>query len=90
MNKLVNAAYLTAIIAITATSLLAQWPAYPTPRVPKTATGEPDLNAPAPRTSDGKPDLSGIWQNPRGAAAAFLTADGKPLPPSAPHLPMQE
>jgi hypothetical protein len=41
---------------------LAQWPPYPTPGVPLTADGEPDLDAPPPRTSWGDPDLSGIWE----------------------------
>lgn len=45
-----------------ATGMFAQWPAYPTPGVPKTADGEPDLTAAAPRTRDGKPDFSGIWR----------------------------
>jgi len=39
----------------------AQWLKYPTPGVPRTASGTPNLNASAPRTADGKPDLSGIW-----------------------------
>jgi hypothetical protein len=52
-----------AIKAIATTVLLtsalsAQWPAYPTPGVPKTADGKPNLTAPAPRGPDGKPDLS--------------------------------
>src|SRR6185437_5077162 len=34
---------------------------YPTPRVPRTPDGKPDLAAPFPRTADGKPDLSGLW-----------------------------
>ena len=42
--------------------LFAQWPVYPTPGVPKTADGKPDLTAPPPRTPDGKPDFSGIWR----------------------------
>ena len=49
---------------VLAPSLSAQWPAFPTPNVPKTADGKPNLLAPAPRTRDGKPDLSGIWENP--------------------------
>jgi len=39
----------------------AQWLHYPTPGIPRTADGKPNLAAPAPKTSDGKPDLSGIW-----------------------------
>jgi hypothetical protein len=41
--------------------LFAQWLNHPTPGVPRTPDGKPNLSAPAPRTADGKPDLSGIW-----------------------------
>jgi hypothetical protein len=41
---------------------LGQWLKYPTPGVPRTADGKPNLTAPAPRMPDGKPDFSGIWQ----------------------------
>ena len=39
----------------------AQWLEHPTPGVPRTADGKPNLSAPAPRTADGRPDLSGMW-----------------------------
>jgi hypothetical protein len=63
-----------AIRAIAATvfltsALFAQWPAYPTPGVPKTADGKPNLSGPVPRTADGKPDLSGVWQYSRPPGA---------------------
>jgi hypothetical protein len=40
---------------------LAQYLKYPTPDLPTTADGKPNLAAPAPRGADGKPDLTGIW-----------------------------
>jgi len=40
----------------------AQWLNLPTPGIPRTADGKPNLTAPAPRMPDGKPDLSGLWQ----------------------------
>ena len=43
-------------------SLGAQWLDWPTPGIPRTADGKPNLTAPAPKTPDGKPDLSGLWQ----------------------------
>jgi hypothetical protein len=41
---------------------LAQWLHLPTPGIPRTADGKPNLTAPLPRMPDGKPDLSGLWQ----------------------------
>jgi len=49
------------ILALAPASLFAQWVDYPTPGVPRTADGKPDLAAPAPRGADGKPDFSGMW-----------------------------
>ena len=57
------AAGLMIVSAAFSAPLLAQWPLYPDPSVPKTADGAPDLEAPAPRTAQGTPDLSGIWEN---------------------------
>ena len=50
------------ILSAMTTPLAAQWVNYPTPGIPRTADGKPNLSAPVPRTADGKPDLSGIWQ----------------------------
>jgi hypothetical protein len=48
-------------VIVLALPLAAQWLHYPTPGIPRTADGKPDLSAPTPRTADGKPDLSGVW-----------------------------
>lgn len=40
----------------------AQWLNLPTPGIPRTTDGKPNLSAPAPHTADGKPDLSGLWR----------------------------
>jgi hypothetical protein len=64
------------VLVVVAASARAQWLTVPTPGIPRTADGRPDLNAPAPRTADGKPDLSGIWQTPTGRYLRNLAADG--------------
>jgi hypothetical protein len=53
---------LLAIVAAAFGSARAQWPNYPTPGVPKTEEGKPNLTGPVPRTADGHPDLNGIWE----------------------------
>ncbi len=61
-NGLITAGFLTALIALAA-PLSAQWPARENPKVPKTADGKINFDAPPPRTADGKIDLSGVYEN---------------------------
>ena len=58
--------------------LMAQWPKHPTPGVPRTPDGRPDLSAPAPKSTDAKPDLSGVWLVRNGSALFYITSDLKP------------
>jgi len=52
------------LLAIT-TPLTAQWLSLPTPAIPRTADGAPNLSAPTPRAADGHPDLTGLWRPER-------------------------
>jgi hypothetical protein len=67
----------------------AQWLNYPTPGIPRTADGKPNLAAAAPRTVDGKPDLSGLWEpvsmgaDPQFTDIAKNVAGGLPFQPWA-------
>jgi len=71
-------------IAVTAfllsTNAPAQWLNYPTPGIPRTPDGKPNLSAPTPKASDGKPDLSGIWRGP--GAGGYDRNVAKDLKPS--------
>src|SRR5712692_2718679 len=58
--------------------LCAQWLNLPTPGIPRSADGKPNLKAPAPRTPDGKPDLSGLWNKISPKYGNNITADFKP------------
>jgi len=69
-----------ALLFTVLTPLSAQWINYPTPGIPRTADGKPNLAAPAPKTVEGKPDLSGIWSTPDGKYLANLAADEKQVP----------
>src|SRR6516162_2109276 len=53
--------FLIGVLAIATLPTAAQWLNYPTPGIPRTPDGKPNLAAPAPKAADGKPDLSGIW-----------------------------
>ena len=66
----------------------AQWDPYPWKRVPRTADGKVDLNAPPVRTPYGKIDLSGFWmpENPTKHLlnlAADMKPEEVPLKPQA-------
>ena len=69
---------LATILCVTSVSLTAQWPNHPTPGIPRTPEGKPDLSAPVPRTADGKPDLSGVWLVKQGSYLVYVTSDLKP------------
>jgi hypothetical protein len=62
MKTLLHAVAVAIVLAAIPAALLAQWPDYPTPGIPRTPDGKPDLAAAAPRAADGHPDLSGIWE----------------------------
>jgi hypothetical protein len=67
------------VAALLAGSGSAQWLNYPTPGVPRTPDGKPNLSAPTPRASDGKPDLSGVWSGPgAGSYDRNIARDLKP------------
>ena len=53
------------VCAVVSASTHAQWLNFPTPGIPRTHDGKPNLAAPAPRTAEGKPDLSGVWMHER-------------------------
>ena len=55
----------TIILLTSTTSAAAQWLSLPTPGIPRTANGKPNLTAPAPRTADGRPELTGLWRSVR-------------------------
>ena len=67
-----------AVILLAGTALPAQWLDHPTPDLPRTADGKPNLAAPAPRTADGRPDLSGLWRI-NGLAHVFNILGNQPV-----------
>jgi hypothetical protein len=52
------------ILAFGALPAGAQWLDRPTPNIPRSADGKPNLAAATPRGADGHPDLTGLWNGP--------------------------
>ncbi len=84
--KKTNIILFSLVILLFNLPVMAQWPPFPTPNVPMTSSGEPDLDASAPRTSWGDPDLSGIWERYGGFGGNQNSEDGEEeeLDPNAP------
>ena len=75
---------ITAATVMMCAPLSAQWLKQPTPGIPRTADGKPNLSAPAPRAADGKPDISGLWMPAEiliGNIAAKLPPNSVPFTP---------
>jgi len=68
------------VLLLVSVPLAAQWLHYPTPGMPRTPDGKPNLSAPAPKMPDGKPDLSGIWASADNKYLQNLAADGIEVP----------
>jgi hypothetical protein len=66
-----------AILAL-AVQASGQWLNFPTPGIPRTKDGKPNLTAPAPRTAAGKPDLSGLWEKTNDKFYNNVAAELKP------------
>jgi hypothetical protein len=82
-----RAIVISALVAVSSATLVAQWPKHQEPGVPRDTQGTVRAEAPAPRTPDGKPDLSGMWMRSdrdrpggrgggRGEAGAAAPAGG--------------
>ena len=72
-----NALKTCAAVILFAVPLSAQWLNTPSPGMPRTADGKPNLSAPAPKAADGHPNLSGVWM-PNTRTLQDLAADLKP------------
>ena len=72
MRRISATALAVSLVAVALPSE-AQWLNQPTPNIPRTSSGAPNLAAPAPRGMDGHPDLSGPWMG--RAALIRIPAD---------------
>jgi hypothetical protein len=55
-------AWILIALAVAPALAQAQWLNHPTPGIPRTSDGKPNLSARTPRAADGRPNLSGLWQ----------------------------
>src|SRR4026209_3045327 len=69
---------LVIVLSALTAPLAAQWLNQPTPGIPRTPDGKPNLTAPAPRMPDGRPDLSALWTRLSPKYARNIAADLKP------------
>ena len=77
MTTSATASAIAILSAALSAPLAAQWLNHPTPGIPRTPGGKPNLAAPAPRTPDGKPDLSGVWTKISPKYSRNIAADLK-------------
>jgi hypothetical protein len=84
MSLTIRATSLATLLLVMANQANAQWPAFPSRDVPRTADGEVDMQAPAPRTADGHIDFTGIWTSRFGGPGrGGNEADTQDSPPVA-------
>ena len=74
MRRRLTTVLVLLLVAAASGTLTAQWFNYPSPRAPRTASGDVDLSAPAPKLATGKPDLSGVWMTAEPACVIRGTA----------------
>ena len=73
-----NATRIAVVVLALSAPLSAQWLTQPTPGVPRTSDGKPNLSAAAPRTPEGKPDFSGLWTKISPKYSRNIAADLRP------------